>query len=268
MLIHSEDQTERTVIIPVQKESLEGTLGVPDRARGVVLFAHGSGSSRFSSRNRYVARVLRDAGLATLLLDLLSPAEEQLDLVTRHLRFDISLLANRLVDAIDWLATDARTAALPVGLFGASTGGGAALVAAAAQPQRVASVVSRGGRPDLAAAALPDVQAPTLLLVGEQDDAVIDLNQQARARMTAEVQLRIVPRATHLFEESGALEEVAERARDWFLDHFHPIAGRPESELGASTLAPSSTPTPRRSTNSPPSHAVTSASATPTNDRT
>jgi dienelactone hydrolase len=267
MLSNGEDQTERTVTIPAHAVTLEGTLGIPEKATGVVLFAHGSGSSRFSARNRFVARVLRDAGLATLLLDLLSRAEEQVDLVTRHLRFDIPLLANRLVDAIDWLEADGRTATLPVGLFGASTGGGAALVAAAARPERVASVVSRGGRPDLAAGALSEVQAPTLLLVGERDEVVIDLNRQARAQMSAEVQLMIVPRATHLFEEPGALEEVAERARDWFLEHLHPIAGRPDSELGAPTLAPSSAPTPGRSTGSPPNQAVTSEHPRPRNDR-
>lgn len=220
MSFHGEDGSERTIIIPVRSVTLEGTIGVPHQARGVVLFAHGSGSSRFSARNRYVAGVLRDAGLATLLLDLLSSGEEQVDLVTRQLRFDIPLLADRLVVAIDWLAVNAETGNLPVGLFGASTGGGAALVAAAARPQRVSAVVSRGGRPDLAADALPQVQAPTLLLVGERDDVVIGLNEQARARMTARVELTIIPRATHLFEEPGALEEVAALAREWFLSNL------------------------------------------------
>ena len=215
-------QTELTVIVPADTVDLEGTLDVPPSARGVVLFAHGSGSSRFSTRNRYVARVLREAGLATLLLDLLSSAEEQVDLVTRHLRFDIPLLASRLVDAIDWLGTNDSTASLPVGLFGASTGGGAALVAAAARPKRVSAVVSRGGRPDLAGAALADVQAPTLLLVGERDEVVIDLNEKARAQMTAPVELVIIPRATHLFEEAGALEQVASHARDWFARYLTP----------------------------------------------
>lgn len=209
-------QTEHTVVVPANTVNLEGTLDVPPTARGAVLFAHGSGSSRFSSRNRYVAHVLREAGLATLLLDLLSSAEEQVDLVTRHLRFDIPLLASRLVNAVDWMAVNDSTSALPVGLFGASTGGGAALVAAAARPRRVSAVVSRGGRPDLAGAALPDVQAPTLLLVGERDEVVIDLNEKARAQMTAHVELVIVPRATHLFEEPGTLEQVASQARDWF----------------------------------------------------
>jgi dienelactone hydrolase len=154
----------------------------------------------------------------------LSSAEEQVDLVTRHLRFDIPLLASRLVNAIDWLSTNDSTAALPIGLFGASTGGGAALVAAAARPKRVSAVVSRGGRPDLAGAALPDVQAPTLLLVGERDEAVIDLNEKARARMTALVELVIIPRATHLFEEPGTLEQVAMHARDWFVRHLSAVS--------------------------------------------
>jgi dienelactone hydrolase len=216
-------QTERTVTVPDHTVDLQGTLDIPATARGVVLFAHGSGSSRFSTRNRYVARVLREAGLATLLLDLLSSAEEQVDLVTRHLRFDIPLLASRLVNAIDWLGSNDSTAALPVGLFGASTGGGAALVAAAARPNRVSAVVSRGGRPDLAGAALPDVHAPTLLLVGERDEMVIDLNEKARAQMSAPVELVIIPRATHLFEEAGTLEQVAAHARDWFLRYMSSV---------------------------------------------
>ena len=215
-------QTERTVVVPANTVNLEGSLDVPRGARGAVLFAHGSGSSRFSSRNRYVAQVLREAGLATLLLDLLSSAEEQVDLVTRHLRFDIPLLASRLVNAIDWMAVNDSTSALPVGLFGASTGGGAALVAAAARPRRVSAVVSRGGRPDLAGAALPDVQAPTLLLVGERDEVVIDLNEKARAQMTAHVELVVIPGATHLFEEPGTLERVASQARDWFARYLAP----------------------------------------------
>lgn len=215
-----DDQLERTVTVPTRTVQLQGTLAVPEHARGVVLFAHGSGSSRFSTRNRFVARVLGDAGIATLLLDLLSPPEEEADLLTRHLRFDIPLLARRLVDAIDWLAANPGTAELRVGLFGASTGGGAALVAAAERPNRVSAVVSRGGRPDLAGDALANVHAPTLLLVGERDELVIELNERARARMTADVTLEVIPRATHLFEEPGTLEEVAARARDWFLIHL------------------------------------------------
>jgi dienelactone hydrolase len=215
MLPYGDDNVERTIQVPVDHIELEGTLGIPANAAGIVLFAHGSGSSRFSSRNRYVARVLRDAGFATLLLDLLSPREEEVDEVTRHHRFDIDMLADRLVATIDWLESEPSTSALNVGLFGASTGGGAALVAAAARPRRVAAVVSRGGRPDLAGEALPKVQAPTLLIVGERDDVVIDLNERARQKMRTTVRLVIVPMATHLFEEPGALEEVARLARHW-----------------------------------------------------
>jgi dienelactone hydrolase len=215
-----DDDLERTVSMPAGEVSLEGTLGVPDGAGGIVLFAHGSGSSRFSPRNRFVARTLRDARLGTLLLDLLSPAEEEIDEITRHHRFDIPMLAQRLVVAIDWLATQSSTATLPVGLFGASTGGGAALVAAAERPRRVAAVVSRGGRPDLAADALPYVEAATLLIVGGRDEAVIAMNQDARARMRSRVELRIVPGATHLFEERGALDQVAAMARDWLVEHL------------------------------------------------
>ena len=213
------DERERTVRIRVGRVELEGTLGVPRVPIGVILFAHGSGSSRFSTRNRFVARVLRDAGFATLLLDLLSAEEEQVDDVTRHHRFDIDMLAERLVAALDWLNVEHDTAKLPVGLFGASTGGGAALVVASARPDRVAAVVSRGGRPDLAGRALPNVEAPTLLIVGGNDDVVIKLNEDARAAMRAEVRMEIVPGATHLFEEPGALERVADLARDWFLAH-------------------------------------------------
>lgn len=225
-----DDQLERAVAVPSGSVTLEGTLGIPEGAVGVVLFAHGSGSSRFSPRNRYVARVLRDAGIGTLLLDLLSRDEEAIDEVTRHHRFDIGMLAERLVATIDWLAQEPVTRSLPVGLFGASTGGGAALVAAAERPDRVAAVVSRGGRPDLAGDALPRVRAPTLLLVGELDDVVIRLNQMAMVRMRAAVQLVVIPRATHLFEEPGALEQVAAAARDWFLLHLgHARQSRDES---------------------------------------
>jgi dienelactone hydrolase len=215
-----DDAREREVHIPAGDVQLEGTLSLPDRPRGVVLFAHGSGSSRFSPRNRYVARVLREAGLGTLLLDLLTPEEEQADRYTGHLRFDIGLLAERLGHAIDWLSTQPETANLPVGIFGASTGGGAALVAAAEHPNRVAAVVSRGGRPDLAGPALAAVRAPTLLIVGGRDEPVIRMNEDARDQMRAEVRLEIVPNATHLFEEPGTLEQVAQLARDWFLEHL------------------------------------------------
>jgi len=217
---YDDDRLERTVEIAAGRVRLEGTLGVPANARGIVLFAHGSGSSRFSSRNRYVARVLRDAALGTLLLDLLSSREEEVDDVTREHRFDIAMLADRLVAAIDWLAAEPESERLAVGLFGASTGGGAALVAASKRPARVHAVVSRGGRPDLAGDALAVVRCPTLLVVGGADDVVLELNDAARARMHAGVRLVTVPGATHLFEEPGALETVAALARDWFLEHL------------------------------------------------
>jgi putative phosphoribosyl transferase len=233
-LPYGDDGLERTVSIQTDHVTLEGTLGVPKDASGIVLFAHGSGSSRFSPRNRFVARVLRDASLGTLLLDLLSRAEERVDEVTRHHRFDIQMLADRLVVAIDWLARQSDTEHLSVGLFGASTGGGAALVAAAERPVRAGAVVSRGGRPDLAGDSLPLVQAPTLLLVGERDEQVIDLNERARAHMTGLVQLEIIPRATHLFEEPGALEQVATLARNWFLHHLvAPVHVEPRARTGS-----------------------------------
>jgi dienelactone hydrolase len=216
MLPHGDDNVERTILVSIDHVELEGTLGIPKDAAGVVLFAHGSGSSRFSPRNRYVARVLRDAGFATLLLDLLSPREEEVDEITRHHRFDIGMLADRLIVAIDWLESEQSTAEMNVGLFGASTGAAAALVAAAERPRRVSAVVSRGGRPDLAGDSLAEVEAPTLLIVGENDDVVIQLNEEAKRLMRAEVRLDIVPNATHLFEEPGALEEVARLARHWF----------------------------------------------------
>lgn len=211
---------------------LEGGLAVPDRARGVVLFAHGSGSSRHSPRNRFVAEALREGALATLLLDLLTPEEEAVDARTRQLRFDIALLADRLVGAIDWLARQPAARGLPVGLFGASTGGGAALVAAAERADAVGAVVSRGGRPDLAGDALPMVRAPSLLIVGGDDEAVIGLNRRAMARMSAPVRLEIVPGATHLFEEPGTLEQVARLARDWFVRYLVP-ATEPADSPGA-----------------------------------
>lgn len=211
---------EGLVRVPTAGVTLEGNLVVPEDARGVVLFAHGSGSSRFSSRNRFVAEELQEAGLATLLIDLLTAQEESVDVHTAHLRFDIGMLADRLVGTIDWLGGNADTRGLDVGLFGASTGGGAALVAAAERPEEVGAVVSRGGRPDLAGEALPRVRTPTLLIVGGDDVPVIGMNREAMARMTAEVELEIVPGATHLFEEPGKLEEVARLARDWFLRHL------------------------------------------------
>jgi putative phosphoribosyl transferase len=211
---------EGTVRIPAGGVTLEGDLLLPANPRGVVLFAHGSGSSRFSSRNRYVAEQLRAGGLGTLLIDLLTPEEERADMRTGHLRFDIDLLADRLVDAVKWLAANDTTRSMNVGLFGASTGGGAALVAAAREPERVNAVVSRGGRPDLAGAALARVRAPTLLIVGGDDVPVIAMNREASDQMTAERRLEIIPGATHLFEEPGTLESVARLAREWFLSHL------------------------------------------------
>jgi putative phosphoribosyl transferase len=195
---------------------LGASLAIPDQPRGIVLFAHGSGSSRFSRRNRYVAEVLQGVGLATLLMDLLTPGEEEAERFTRHLRFDIELLADRLGAAVQWVSRQPETSNLSLGLFGASTGAAAALVAAARDPDRVAAVVSRGGRPDLAAEALADVRAPTLLIVGGADEVVLDLNRDALATLRCEKRLEIVPGATHLFEEPGALEQAAELAAQWF----------------------------------------------------
>jgi dienelactone hydrolase len=211
----------REVRIPVERVTLVGDLALPPRAEGVILFAHGSGSSRHSPRNRAVAQALRSSGLATLLIDLLTRSEEAEDAATGHLRFDIALLARRLGAVTDWLHREATTASLPVGYFGASTGGGAALVAAADRPE-VFAVVSRGGRPDLAGAALPRVTAPTLLIVGGDDGPVIEMNRAAAASMRAEVRIEIVPGASHLFEEPGALEQVSALAARWFEDHLPP----------------------------------------------
>ena len=188
---------------------------------GLVLFAHGSGSGRHSPRNRYVAHVLRQGGLATLLIDLLTPQEEVIDMQTAHLRFDIPLLAERLIGATDWLTRHSATRHLRIGYFGASTGSGAALIAAAERPDVVKAVVSRGGRPDLAGPALARVQVPVLLIVGGEDFPVIELNREAMARMGGNKKLAIVPGATHLFEEPGTLEEVAHLAREWFQAYLH-----------------------------------------------
>jgi putative phosphoribosyl transferase len=204
------------VRIPSAHELLDADLAVPAELHGVVIFAHGSGSSRHSSRNRYVADSLQRAGFATVLLDLLTREEEAIDLRTRELRFDIGMLARRVADAIDWAATENRLADKPIGLFGASTGAAAAIIAAAERPQCVHAVVSRGGRPDLAGDALGRVQAPTLLIVGGLDGPVIGMNEEAAARMHAEHELVVVPGASHLFVEPGKLEEVAALARDWF----------------------------------------------------
>ena len=217
----------KDIRIPAADVRLEGELSLPPGARGVVLFAHGSGSGRHSPRNQFVARSLQASGIGTLLFDLLTAQEEQVDLRTRHLRFDIDLLAQRLVHAIRWLDASAQwiqdeTAVVELrpGFFGASTGGGAALVAAAELGARIGAVVSRGGRPDLAGPALPKVEAPTLLIVGELDEVVIQLNEEAYAQLRCEKALKIVPGATHLFEEPGTLEQVAQLASDWFVRHL------------------------------------------------
>ena len=199
---------------------LEGHLMIPAGAQGVVLFAHGSGSSRYSPRNRYVAQTLNDAVLGTLLIDLLTSEEHRIDQRTRHFRFDIDLLANRLLGATDWLCQTPMTRALNIGYFGASTGSAAALIAAAERPNIIKAIVSRGGRPDLASKALARVQTPTLLIVGGEDYAVIELNQTAFAQINAEKQLKIVPHATHLFEEPGTLEAVSQIATQWFQEHL------------------------------------------------
>ncbi|HEV8519864.1 MAG TPA: dienelactone hydrolase family protein [Burkholderiales bacterium] len=221
-------QSEQVQFLQIHSGSaaLEGELIVPDAAHGIVLFAHGSGSSRHSPRNQQVARAIREAGVATLLFDLLTREEEALEARTRHLRFDIGLLACRLADATRTIkARTAPTARLKVGYFGASTGGGAALVAAAELGEEIGAVVSRGGRPDLAADALPRVRSPTLLIVGGLDVAVIQLNELAFARLTCKKELRIVPHATHLFEEAGTLEEVAKLAAGWFRSYLNADSG-------------------------------------------
>ena len=215
------DMRQREIRIDTGGVRLDGTLSMPENASGIVVFAHGSGSSRHSPRNRFVAGVLNEGGLATLLFDLLTQPEEAEDTYTAALRFNIGLLAERLVGAADWLRRRDDTQALDVGYFGASTGGGAALVAAAERPQFIGAVVSRGGRPDLAGATLLRVRAPTLLIVGGNDTPVIAMNREALAQLrTATKRLEIVPGATHLFEEPGALERVAQLARDWFLQYL------------------------------------------------
>lgn len=201
-------------------ESVRRRIG---QAKALILFVHGSGSSRHSPRNQTVARTLNQAGLSTLLFDLLTPEEESVDLYTREHRFDINLLAERLVHATKWAKQQKQTQDLRIGYFGSSTGGGAALVAAAEVPDEIGAVVSRGGRPDLAGDALAKVKSPTLLIVGGEDRVVIELNEQARAQMKCECKIDIVPGATHLFEEPGALEKVAKLASDWFLNHIDRI---------------------------------------------
>ncbi len=215
-----EPEVEQPVQIRAGRVVLEGTLGMPTQASGIVLFAHGSGSSRHSPRNRFVANRLREARLGTLLIDLLTEREEAVDSRTGHLRFDIGFLAERLIETMEWLGREPHTAGLPIGLFGASTGAAAALVAASQLPTEVFAVVSRGGRPDLAGAALRSVHAPTLLIVGGEDEVVITLNEQAMKQLAAPVkELVIVPGATHLFEEPGKLEDVARLAAEWFSQH-------------------------------------------------
>jgi putative phosphoribosyl transferase len=213
----------RHVMVPGGGARLEGDLTVPRETIGTVVFAHGSGSGRFSSRNQYVAAELVRGGLATLLMDLLTSAEEAIDRRTAHLRFDIRLLSERVIAAIDWLEADEQVGSLHVGCFGASTGAGAALVAAAERPRNVRAVVSRGGRPDLAGEALRRVTAPTLLIVGSRDTEVLRLNQEAQQLLAGESRIEIVPGATHLFEEPGALEQVAALARDWFVWHLREV---------------------------------------------
>ena len=218
---HTGGAREHEVQIPSGEAVLEGELNVPVGAGGIVLFAHGSGSSRHSPRNQFVARTIREAGVGTLLFDLLTREEESVDVYTRHLRFDIGLLARRLVDATNWVKREADLWHLRVGYFGSSTGGGAALVAAAELGESVGAVVSRGGRPDLAGSdALQRVKSPTLLIVGGLDEPVIEMNEEAYAWLRCEKELQIVPGATHLFEEPGKLEEVARLAAEWFRRHL------------------------------------------------
>ena len=211
---------EEAVRIPLGTGALQGDLSIPVDAAGLVIFAHGSGSGRFSTRNRAVAGTLQRGGLATLLLDLLTLEEERIDSTTSALRFDIPLLSDRVARAVQWARAHESARGLAIGLFGASTGAAAALVAAARTPGVVRAVVSRGGRPDLAADALADVRAPTLLIVGGYDTTVLELNRAAQRRLSCESQLQVVPRATHLFEEPGALEQVSALALDWFLAHL------------------------------------------------
>jgi putative phosphoribosyl transferase len=218
--VYERTDIARDVFISIESASLSGELVIPAAANGIVLFAHGSGSSRYSPRNQFVARIIREAGVGTLLFDLLTPEEESVDAYTAHLRFDIAFLARRLIAATNWLAVDKQTTRLAVGYFGASTGGGAALMAAAELGGHISAVVSRGGRPDLAAEALSFVTAPTLLIVGGRDYPVIEMNKQALAQLRCEKRLEIVPGATHLFEEPGALEEVARLGADWFMKHL------------------------------------------------
>jgi putative phosphoribosyl transferase len=219
-ILEKSEKLDDMVSIKIGQITLEGNISVPRGAKGLVLFAHGSGSSRLSPRNRFVAQELNKNGIATLLFDLLTPEEEALDLQTANLRFDIPLLAKRLVDTTDWALKNSKLDGLKIGYFGASTGGGAALLAAAERPKVVKAVVSRGGRPDLAGQRLAEVKCPTLLIVGGLDDPVIELNKKALSSLKSEKKLVIIPGATHLFEEKGKLEEVAHYASDWFLKYL------------------------------------------------
>ena len=214
------DDEECQVRITTEEVILDGSLCVPEKAAGLVVFAHGSGSSRFSPRNTFVARILRKSGLGTLLFDLLTADEERIDSVTGELRFDISLLAARLIHATDWLTKKPEAKNLKIGYFGSSTGAAAALIAAAERPDVIGAVVSRGGRPDLAGEALPLVKAPTLLIVGGEDFQVIELNREAMEQLKAKNELAIVPGATHLFEEPGTLEKAAGLAAGWFVKYL------------------------------------------------
>lgn len=220
------------MIVPVGKVVLEGNLALPEAAGGIIVFAHGSGSSRQSPRNRFVAETLHDAGLATLLFDLLTLEEERVDMRTRELRFNIQLLAERLTGAVDWVGTQLPLRALRIGLFGASTGSAAALMTAAERPEAVGAVVSRGGRPDLAGDALVRVMAPTLLIVGGEDPIVLTLNRTASQALRADHRLDIIPGATHLFEEPGALDKVARLACQWFRQHLLPATSHTQEKRG------------------------------------
>jgi dienelactone hydrolase len=224
IVMKQEVELDLAVNIPADDIELEGELRVPQGASGIVLFAHGSGSSRHSPRNQYVARTIREAGVGTLLFDLLTKKEEARDAYTGELRFDIKFLAGRLVAATRWLKGQAATKHYRIGYFGSSTGAAAALMGAVEMSNVVAAVVSRGGRPDLAGDALPRVKAPTLLIVGGNDDVVIGLNEQAYAQLNCEKEFKIVPGATHLFEEPGTLEQVAKLASEWFKSKLQPLA--------------------------------------------
>lgn len=213
--------TDHNIIIPSGSITLDGIVHIPEGALGLVLFVHGSGSSRFSVRNQYVASVLNNANLATLLFDLFTPDEDAIDSRTRQFRFDIEFLASRLLDATQWCHKQTQLSSLPTGYFGASTGGGAALVAAALKPKLVYAVVSRGGRPDLAGESLAHVQAPTLLIVGGYDEVVIQMNNEAISQLNCVKKIEIVPGATHLFEEPGTLDKAAELAKNWFVKYLN-----------------------------------------------